>query len=283
MSRANRERVMGVRCTICRSESGVKLDDRSLGRYSCSLCGHSFTVLEPGLRTQYTDDYYASKKDWFANPNYWLFGFINDGVRRHFGSRNIRFLDAGCGRGDFLKFIQKANPGWELYGIDLSENRLPGINYMRQDFLSASCGAKFDVITSLAAIEHVEDITLFVRKISELLAPGGIAVVNTDNTGGVFYSAARLLNRLGMGAPYRSLYELAHLQHFTNKSLRTLLEKEGFEIISQTNHNYPIKAVDLPPCGLFMKCLYLSGVALLFAMPRKFGILQTVFFRKRVS
>lgn len=259
------------------------LKDDFLNRYQCNTCCHSFIVTDREQRSCYSEDYYdVTHANWFSNPNHWLFKFIYSNIIDLTKKRKIRLLDVGCGRGDFLKFIKNMNSEIELYGIDLNYNHYPGINFIKGDFLKDNCNSiKFDIICSLATIEHIEDINLFVNRMKGLLLPGGLIVVTTDNASGIIYKIARILKKIGISTPYHSLYEPAHLQHFTNRSLKMLMGRQGFEIILQKNHNYPKEAVDLPKANLIMKKLYLLGIWIFFLLPKRLGILQTVFCKRK--
>ena len=253
--------------------------------HHCRTCNHSFTLITDEKRVHYTDDYYEEKHaNWFNNPNYWLFDFIYSTVIKPIRKKDICLIDVGCGKGDFLKYIRQRNPNLQLYGFDLSENSFLGITFIKGDFLKDACSMKFDIICSFAAIEHVDDVILFIEKLKEMLLPGGIAVITTDNTDGLFYALARLLKRIGMVTPYYSLYELAHLQHFTNRSLRTLMERNGFRVVAHKNHNYPVEAIDMPRMHPAIKAAYLFCAKSIFLLTnRSFGILQTVVCRKEGS
>lgn len=272
---------MKVNCTICQIDDAVVLKDGILSRYECNNCEHSFSVIDKERQIKYTDDYYVSKQNWFDNPNFRLFKFIYANMIRLLKKDEIKLLDVGCGKGDFLKFVKKINPRIQLYGIDQNDDRYSGINFIKGDFLKTEFGMKFDIVCSLAAIEHIDDVLLFVGKIDEILLPGGLLILTTDNTGGLLYKAARILQKMGISSAYHSLYELAHLQHFTNRSLKILMERSGFKIILQKNHNYPVRAVNLPPSRPIIKSLYLLGIRLFFSLPDRFGMLQTAFCRRR--
>lgn len=264
-------------CSICGSKQSLILKDKILKMYECNACNHAFCISTKTGKFNYTNDYYEdTHANWFDHPNYWLFDFIYSNVCRLKKEQGLRVFDIGCGKGDFLKFLKKKAMDVELWGIDLSNNQFPGINFIKGDFLEKSFDVKFDVVCSLAAIEHVADVRLFIKKIKHILMPQAIVVIMTDNTGGIFYRFARILKRIGFKTPFYSLYEVAHLQAFTNKSLKILMDLEGLAIISQTNHNYPVEAVNLPKTTPFMKYFYLLGIRILFSLPRQYGVLQTI-------
>ena len=69
---------------------------------------------------------------------------------------------------------------------------------------------------------------------------------------------------VGFKAPFKRLYNPHHLQHFNNKSLITLLETKGLQIIKKENHNYELKAVDVPSENPIIKTIYLLLVSIIF-------------------
>ena len=90
---------------------------------------------------------------------------------------------------------------------------------------------------------------------------------------------ARALNRVGFRAPFEQLYERFHLNHFNSKSLRTLIERSGFELLAHHHHNIPLAAVDTPTNSAVLRV----GVWGTFVLGRLSGRTyeQTVVARKR--
>ncbi|KKR79555.1 MAG: Methionine biosynthesis protein MetW-like protein [Candidatus Nomurabacteria bacterium GW2011_GWA2_40_9] len=275
---------MHIACTICLTNTHLALKDQSSKMYHCNNCDHSFNVVSGDWRLQYSEDYYTKKHtNWFNNPNYWLFEFIHTNIERFSRKeKEIKLADIGCGKGDLLKYLKEKKSNLKLYGMDLSQNYDSDINFIKGDFLKDNIDMQFDVVSSLAAIEHVDNITLFAKKLNRLLKPGGLLIVMTDNTKSIIHKIAEILKHVGWKTPFYSLYEPAHLNHFSNHSLKNLLENQGFEIIIQRNHNYPLKAVDLPTNNLILKNFYLFAMWIFFSLPRKFGILQTIICRKNL-
>ena len=58
----------------------------------------------------------------------------------------------------------------------------PALNYDLNTFfhLPTTCKSHYDIVFSTSVIEHVDDDEMFVRQISELLAPGGVAIITCD-------------------------------------------------------------------------------------------------------
>ena len=194
----------------------------------------------------------------------------------------FKLLDVGCGKGDLLRFIKSHNSEVELWGIDIGSNYHSGIKFIRGDFLEEEINMKFDAICSLAAIEHVADVNTFIKKVERLLLPGGLLIIMTVNTSGILYGVAELFKSVGISKPFYRLYDLHHINHFTGRSLKKLIERNDFDIIVQKKHHYPVRAVDIPKVNLITKMIYKLGVRILFSLPGRFGILQTVICKKKL-
>lgn len=268
-------------CTICQ-ETALCLDNR-LHLFRCPHCTHTFTLaveIEPQL---YSEDYfYERHKNWFNNPDYNLFKFFHKILRRLIEKKKIRLLDLGCGKGDFLKYIKQLDPDLELYGIDLADNDSSEFHFIKGDLFKEDIAMQFDVVCGNAVIEHVDNPQLFMKKLNNLLLPNGLLFLSTINNLSLTYKVARLLNALRMDAAYNQLYGAHHLQHYTNRSLRYLLEANGFQTLIQKNYNYPFRAIDITETNPCIKRLYLAGVWLIFSLQSlsKSGIAQIIVSRK---
>jgi 2-polyprenyl-3-methyl-5-hydroxy-6-metoxy-1,4-benzoquinol methylase len=95
-----------------------------------------------------------------------------------------RVLDFGCGTGLLARL-----PGiTEYVGVDIDEEVLayaasqnPGGMFIRPEQLSSLDDRRFDVITALAVIEHLEDGNEFLSKVKGFLAQGGLIVITTPD------------------------------------------------------------------------------------------------------
>ncbi len=276
---------MTVECPICYNSSKTILKESRLNLYRCNSCLHTFTVI-PKRKEKYNDDYFLkTHKNWFNNPNYRLFDFIYRKLLKLLGNEQIQLLDVGCGKGDFLKYIAAKNSTAKLFGIDLTYNQHPRIHFIKGDFLKEKIETKFNVICNLAVIEHVDNPHLFVQKLNNLLQFGRFLFITTIDSNSLIYRIAELLNKVGMHTAHDRLYSFHHLQHYTNQSLKTLMQMNGFDVLLQKNHNYPMKAVDVPESNFLIEKTYKLLVWLIFllSVPFKWGMLQTIVCRKRNS
>jgi SAM-dependent methyltransferase len=83
----------------------------------------------------------------------------------------------------------------------------------------------FDVIYSMGTIEHFADYDVAVREMFRVLKPGGRAIIGVPNKLDPFLRPA-----LVWGLHCFGLYAYGVEKSFTMKSLRHLLESEGFRI-----------------------------------------------------
>ncbi|MBA7480177.1 Ubiquinone biosynthesis O-methyltransferase, mitochondrial [subsurface metagenome] len=149
---------------------------------------------------------------------------------------DMRVLDIGCGDGAFSLYI--ANKGNEVLGIDISEKaiddaqkgaELLGIrnaSFKATDFLYAEFQGKFDFVILNHVLEHLTNDRVFLQKIHELLVPGGILYFGVP-------SDKAPLHQLKLKLYKKDAYDysLGHLRRYTESSLSSILEMEGFEVM----------------------------------------------------
>lgn len=136
-----------------------------------------------------------------------------------------RLLDLGCWVGFLL--AEARDRGWETTGVEPSgwaaayARDALGLDVREEDLFSADLpvGA-FDAIVLGDVIEHLVDPAAALDRVAQLLAPGGVVHLVLPDAG------SRLAR--WMGARWWSVIP-THVQYFTRGSLRTLLERRGFE------------------------------------------------------
>lgn len=273
----------GPICTVCAGRQGSALVDAALAVFRCPSCGHMFTVLSDDKQEKYGADYYSKKhENWFAHPNIGLFNSIIAWVDRFFADKPVALLDVGSGDGAFLEYFKTNRSDARLYGIDVNQNAGDGVVYLKGDFCAYQFDREFDALTGLMVIEHVADPGSFVKKINAVLKSEGIVYLTTINNGSLIYRLARILKKIGIRGPFERLYDHHHLQHYTNGSLRMLMERNGFTVLSRKNHNFPVSAIDVPDNFFLLKMIYRLGIVTLFVISKLFGgeINQTIICKK---
>ena len=142
-------------------------------------------------------------------------------------------LDIGCGAGFFLNIAKER--GWNCHGMEI----LPEyIKYAQEKFALKNIRLEsldepisynannFDVITLWDLIEHLRNPLNSLKKIHRMMKPGGLLVMWTPNVKNAIFLKERWVG-------YKILQ---HFYFFSGDSLKNMLEKTGFKIVSlQTN------------------------------------------------
>ena len=147
-----------------------------------------------------------------------------------------RLLEVGCAVGLFLDEAQRR--GWDATGIEPGEwaseqGRGVGLKVHTgtlQDFEHE--GPLFDLVASWDVLEHLTDPVGDLRRMYELLKPGGLLALTTVN----YASFGRKIFRRRW--PW---FMRMHLHYFTRESLATLVEKQGFEMERMTTQPKVLK------------------------------------------
>jgi 2-polyprenyl-3-methyl-5-hydroxy-6-metoxy-1,4-benzoquinol methylase len=146
-----------------------------------------------------------------------------------------RLLDVGCATGFFLEAA--AEQGFDVTGVEFST---VAISLARPDIrerivcgdvnaLSNQESAKFDVVSALDIVEHVQDPGKFLSEIREILRPGGILALSTPDTGHYL--------RYVMASRWPMLQPMQHTFLFSRRGLKALLESCGYvEVMVETAH-----------------------------------------------
>src|SRR5439155_16417025 len=145
-----------------------------------------------------------------------------------------RLLDVGCSAGKLL--LRMKNLGWDVTGLDFSVTAVAAVKALGIPALEGTlphpqlAPGSFDVIAMRHVLEHVPDPRADVRHAWNLLAPGGLLLIQVPNFN------AWEIGRLGDAALGLDLPR--HFTHFTPDTLRAMLEREGMSGIEirQVSH-----------------------------------------------
>ena len=138
-----------------------------------------------------------------------------------------RLLDVGCAAGFFIEAALEA--GFDPVGIELSP---VAIGLARAEVQARiTCGdvntllatdpRQFDVVTAFDIIEHTHDPAAFLNDIGRVLAPGGLLVLGTPDTGHWLRPVMR--SRWPMLQPHQ------HTFLFSRPAMHDLLVARGYE------------------------------------------------------
>jgi SAM-dependent methyltransferase len=98
---------------------------------------------------------------------------------------DFRYLDMGCGSGELSIALARLGcqhvtgvdfvPRYIANATQIDENQT--VNFICQDLNNWTPPQQYDVLMSFEAFEHIADPRAFLQKMTEFLAPGGVAVL----------------------------------------------------------------------------------------------------------
>ena len=145
-------------------------------------------------------------------------------------------LDVGCGNGKTVCELREK--GYEAYGCDIFKavaNK--GSWFFVHNMEEKPTKQKYSLIYSVHVLEHVFDYISFLKNIRQSLADGGIFFLAVPNVYSLlsrlrfFVGDERITLGVGeIGCVENNRLE-PHIRYFGTKSLKTILEKNGFVVV----------------------------------------------------
>jgi 2-polyprenyl-3-methyl-5-hydroxy-6-metoxy-1,4-benzoquinol methylase len=114
-----------------------------------------------------------------------LHEFVFERVLCRYARPGVRAADLGTGPGAMAARLNSL--GCDVVAVDRDANGYVAgpphlcLDFNEPDFASRLGARKFDVVTAIEVIEHVENPIGFLRNVGWLLAPSGVAVLTTPN------------------------------------------------------------------------------------------------------
>lgn len=169
-------------------------------------------------------------------PEY-VWPVVVDLVQAHApGARRV--LDAGCGNGSLAAHLKAR--GYEVEGFDLSTSGIrlatetyPGIPFRvasAYDDLRPLYPEPFDVVVSLEVVEHLFEPRVYVRRLRQVLRPGGLLVLSTPYHGwlkNVVVAAAGKFDH-----HMNPLWDGGHIKFWSRATLGHLLTEAGYRVVA---------------------------------------------------
>ncbi len=213
-----------VNCALCGSSKIFPVLQSKEGNFlsRCTLC--DFLFYSPRPASARIEAYYH-EEEFYEKVNITAVEIVMD-ILGHHQLQPGKLLDVGCGVGALVALARKK--GWDALGMDPSQKaqelakKVLDIEILNS-YLADSCvePESFDVVVLLAVLEHAFDPVSIMERVWKILKPGGRVIFSTPNLDNLSYQL--MVNK----ADY-SWFVKEHINHFTLKTHRTLLEKTGF-------------------------------------------------------
>ncbi|MCK9255379.1 MAG: class I SAM-dependent methyltransferase [Bacteroidales bacterium] len=147
-----------------------------------------------------------------------------------------KLYDIGVGWGHFLHAAQVL--GFESSGVEISElmyhyaSQDLKLNVEHDDFYNLSLAKNnWDVVTMWDVLEHISEPQKAIKKIKEILKQGGLLILQVPQ---IDSKVAKKQKQNW------SMMSIEHINYFSKKSIKNLLENNGFEII-KIKSSYELK------------------------------------------
>ena len=182
-----------------------------------------------------------------------------------------RILDLGCSSGLLSERLQ--HMGHHVTGVDVVE--IAGVGERTDSFtkadlndgIPAEVGSGFDIVLAADVLEHLANPGALMRQVREVLSPDGVAMFCVPN---VAHWYPRFRSTLGMfDYDQRGILDSTHLRFFTRRSIRKLIERQGFTVRRVEPVGLPLDALGMD--GTKAHVLRLIDRLLLDLWPTMFG------------
>ncbi len=180
-------------------------------------------------------------------------------------------LDLGCSSG--LLSARLREMGHRVTGVDVIE--IAGVadrtdTFVRADLnegIPPEVGKDFDIVLAADVLEHLVNPGALMSQIRNVIAPGGVALFCVPN---IAHWYPRLRSTLGMfDYDQRGILDSTHLRFFTRRSIRKLVERQGFKVQRIECVGLPLDALGV--IGTKIHVLRLVDSLLLDLWPTMFG------------
>ncbi|TQE84045.1 bifunctional 2-polyprenyl-6-hydroxyphenol methylase/3-demethylubiquinol 3-O-methyltransferase UbiG [Leptospira noguchii] len=155
----------------------------------------------------------------------------------HYGDKpKGNVLDIGAGIGEVTDVFREE--GWESYAIEMNKVAVSWLQTRKHKEVfhgpleEYKTSQKFDIVMAWGVVEHVLDPNTFLKRVYELLNPGGLFVSEVPHGQSLLVDVSR---KTGMD-PKRILMGEQHIVLYSTDAYKSLHERNGFKKIHiQTN------------------------------------------------
>lgn len=227
-------------CYICGSaQNTFYAEENGFHLVKCNECGLLFVIDRPadgdisqaheqGLHRgdqsfSATGSYKLERVNWYKKVLVDLYGKK--------GLSQEKWLDVGCGHGEFMEAVQSLNSHMSVKGTEPNfekqvSARSRGLDVSYFDLQDHN--EKYDVVSLLNVFSHLPDPPSFIDSITRILKPNGELIIETGDS-------AKLIP----DDHYRPFYLPDHLSFASQEIVVSLLNSYGFEILKIKKYPHP--------------------------------------------
>jgi len=239
-----------VACVLCGGrERSTVFTEQDVDIVRCSSCGHVYSTFTTDVNYE---GYWGEQIEAIDDDARFYWDHAHAAMYRTFRERFVygssgRLLDVGCGLGFFVRSMEGID-GWESVGWEISPVAAKygteelGVRILSGPLERAGFAPQsFDLITMWDVIEHLSDPHGLLGHCRELLRPDGRLFLHTPNID-VQLVKARVLSQGGFRLGSGYLQPFDHVNQYSPRSLRRLLERNGFDRL-EFHHLPPVQSV----------------------------------------
>lgn len=219
-------------CPCCLSKNFQTLGEKN--GFKILICKSCRTLFTDRLPNNSVVEHYDS---YYGETNLQVPDFVRKRLREiidEFSKYRLtnRLVDIGFGAGTLLEVASEA--GWHSFGVEVNklavrQAEMKGFDVFYGELYEANYESDyFDVVTASEIIEHVFDPVKLLKEIHRILRPGGLLWMTTPSAEGISFCLLRI-NWTCVSPP-------EHLQIFSEKGIRAMLEDIGFTNIKIKKH-----------------------------------------------
>jgi SAM-dependent methyltransferase len=129
--------------------------------------------------------------------------YVRDALRKWFGDEvlqveksdsKLAILDAGCGFGQYDRFMLHAFPGSKIHAVDIKDDYLSDCEYFfkkdikdgvirfrKMDLLAPKFKKTYHIVLCVDVLEHIEEDVKVMKNLQEVLKPGGYFLMHSPS------------------------------------------------------------------------------------------------------
>ena len=160
-----------------------------------------------------------------------------------------KYLDVGCGRGEFMKYLPIT---WEKTGIEIVNYDNPLV--IAANFESYEENFQYSVVRSWHSLEHAIEPIRFIQKLVRHTQPNGIIVISTPNANSL---SARFFGRYWLPRNVDSHFCILTIDGITNELIKNeceILYKGTYTLFSSAESL--AKLLGLKSCPIYLFIIF---------------------------